>query len=48
MEGWKQLSFKENNMNIDRARSFCENHIVEKFGDIGIQLLSNGSLLQRR
>ena len=34
MEGWKQLSFKENNMNIDRARSFCENHIVEKFGDI--------------
>ena len=34
MEGWKQLSFKENNMNIDRDRSFCENHIVEKFGDV--------------
>ena len=27
MESWKQLSFKENNMRIDRARSFCENHI---------------------
>ena len=33
MEGWKQLSFKENNMFIDRARSFCEKHVAEKLGD---------------
>ena len=26
MEGWKRLSFRENNAFIDRARSFCEQH----------------------
>ena len=33
MEGWKRLSFKANDMFIDRARSFCESHIAEKFND---------------
>ena len=33
MEGWKHLSFRENSMFIDRARSFCESHIAEKFKD---------------
>ena len=33
MEGWKRLSFRENNAFIDRARSFCEKHVAEKFED---------------
>ena len=33
MEGWKRLSFAENSAFIDRARSFCEQHVAEKFKD---------------
>ena len=33
MEGWKRLSFRENNAFIDRARTFCEKHVAEKFED---------------
>ena len=33
MEGWKRLSFRENNAFIDRARTFCEQHVAEKFQD---------------
>ena len=33
MEGWKRLSFRANDMLIDRARSFCEQHVAEKLGD---------------
>ena len=33
MEGWKRLSFKANDAFIDRARSFCESQIAEKFND---------------
>ena len=33
MEGWKRLSFRENNAFIDRARTFCEQHAAEKFQD---------------
>ena len=33
MEGWKRLSFRENHAFIDRARSFCEKHVAEKYGD---------------
>ena len=33
MEGWKRLSFRENNAFIDRARTFCEQHVSEKFQD---------------
>ena len=33
MEDWKRLSFKANDAFIDRARSFCEKQIAEKFND---------------
>ena len=33
MEGWKRLSFRENSIYIDRARSFCEKHVAEKLED---------------
>ena len=33
MEGWARKSFRENSAFIDRARSFCESHIAEKFKD---------------
>ena len=31
--GWQRLSFRANDLFIDRARSFCESHIAEKFND---------------
>ena len=33
MQGWKRLSFRENSAHIDRARSFCQKHVAEKFND---------------
>ena len=31
--GWQRLSFRANDLFIDRARSFCEKHIAEKYND---------------
>ena len=31
--GWERLSFKANDMLIDRARTFCEKQVAEKFND---------------
>ena len=31
--GWQRLSFKANDMFIDRARAFCEKHAAQKFND---------------
>ena len=31
--GWQRLSFKANDLFIDRARAFCEKHIAQKFDD---------------
>ena len=31
--GWKKLSFRANDIWIDRARSFCEKHVAQKFND---------------
>ena len=33
MLGWTRLSFRANDLFIDRARSFCESHIAQKFND---------------
>ena len=31
--GWQRLSFRANDLFIDRARSFCEKHVAQKFDD---------------
>ena len=31
--GWQRLSFRANDMFIDRARAFCEKHAAKKFED---------------
>ena len=31
--GWQRLSFRANDLFIDRARSFCKSHVAKKFND---------------
>ena len=33
LDGWQRLSFRANDIFIDRARAFCEKHVAQKFDD---------------
>ncbi len=33
LDGWQRLSFRANDIFIDRARAFCEKHVAQKFND---------------
>ena len=33
LDGWQRLSFRANDIFIDRARAFCEKYVAQKFDD---------------